>query len=166
MSEVVMHRVDDRLVHGQVIVGWVGLRNINVIWIVDDEVVNNPMMLNIFKFAAPTGIKVLGMTIDEALEKLSHLAEGKDRILLLVKVPQTFVRLMELGYTPEEVNIGAMAHKANAIKVGPQTELSLEEAEAAEQLYKAGVHVWILLVPHGGQKVLEWKDARKKCGFE
>ncbi len=38
MSEVVMHRVDDRLIHGQVIVGWVGLRNANAIWIVDDFV--------------------------------------------------------------------------------------------------------------------------------
>ena len=165
MSEVVMHRVDDRLIHGQVIVGWVGLRNVSAIWIVDDFVATNTMMLNIFKFAAPPGIKLIAMTIDEASERLKKLDEGKDRILLIAKVPQTLVRLMEMGYMPDDVNFGAMAHKPNSVKVGSQTELTQEEAEAAEKLYQAGAHVWILLVPHGGQKTVEWEDARKKFNF-
>lgn len=165
MSEVVFHRVDDRLIHGQVIIGWVGLRNVNTIWIIDDFVAKNSMMLNIFKFAAPPGIKIIAMTVDEASERLSNLQDGKDRIMLIAKVPQTFVKLMEMGYKPEEVNFGAMAHKPNSIRLGQQTELTPEEAEAAEKLYQAGVHVWILLVPMGGQKTVEWVDARKKCGF-
>ena len=165
MSKVVMHRVDDRLIHGQVIIGWVGLRNANAIWIVDDSVAKNPMMLNIFKFAAPAGIKLIALTIDEASEKLKNLDENNDNILLIAKVPQTMVRLMELGYMPDDVNFGAMAHKANSVKVGSQTELTPEEAEAAEILYQAGAHVWILLVPHGGQKTVEWEDARKKFGY-
>lgn len=165
MSEVVMHRVDDRLIHGQVIIGWVGLRNANAIWIVDDGVAKNPMMLNIFKFAAPSGIKLIAMTVEEAAERLAHLEEGSDRIMLLAKVPQTFVRLMEMGYKPPDLNFGAMARKPNSVQLGQQTELTPEEAEATEKLYKAGVHVWILLVPHGGQKTVEWEDARKKFGF-
>lgn len=165
MSEVVMHRIDDRLIHGQVIIGWVGLRNANAIWIVDDFVAKNPMMLNIFKFAAPPGIKLIAMTIDEASEKLKSLNEGNDRILLISKVPQTMVRLMEMGYMANDINFGAMAHKPNSVKVGSQTELTPEEAEAAEKLYQAGAHVWILLVPHGGQKTVEWEDARKKFGY-
>ena len=152
MSEVVMHRVDDRLIHGQVIVGWVGLRNANTIWIVDDFVAKNSMMLNIFKFAAPPGIKLIAMTVDEASERLKNLDEGNDRILLIAKVPQTLVRLKEMGYMADDVNFGAMAHKPDSVKVGSQTELTPEEAEAAELLYQAGAHVWILLVPHGGQK--------------
>jgi len=166
MSEVVMHRVDDRLIHGQVIVGWVGLRNVNTIWIVDDFVAKNTMMLNIFKFAAPPGIGLTAMTIDEASEKLKHLDEGRARILLIAKVPQTLVRLMEMGYMADDVNFGAMAHKPNSVKIGSQTELTPEEAEAAEKLYQAGAHVWILLVPHGGQKTVEWENARKKFGYD
>ncbi len=165
MSEVVMHRVDDRLIHGQVIVGWVGLRNANAIWIVDDFVAKNSMMLNIFKFAAPPGIKLIAMTVDEASERLKKLDDGNDRILLIAKIPQTLVRLKEKGYMANDVNFGAMAHKPNSVQVGSQTELTPEEAEAAELLYQAGAHVWILLVPHGGQKTVEWEDARKKFGY-
>ena len=39
-----MNRIDDRLVHGQVMTGWLGLRRANAIWIVDDGVATNPMM--------------------------------------------------------------------------------------------------------------------------
>jgi mannose/fructose/N-acetylgalactosamine-specific phosphotransferase system component IIB len=166
MAEIVMHRVDDRLVHGQVIVGWVGLHNINAIWIVDDEVANNPMMVNIYKFAAPAGVDLAAMTIKEAGDRLLAGKESRYRVLLLAKIPQTFVQLMELGYQPQDINFGAMAHKPDGIKVGPQTELTREEADAVERLYRTGVRIWIQLVPQGGQKPIEWEDIRQKCGYQ
>jgi len=58
MSEIVLNRVDDRLIHGQVMTGWLGLRRASAIWIADDAVATNPMMLDIFRFAAPSGIKI------------------------------------------------------------------------------------------------------------
>lgn len=166
MGEVLMHRVDDRLVHGQVIVGWVGLHNINAIWIVDDDVAENPMMVNIFKFAAPNGVQLIALSVSEAFERLESIKESKDRVLLLAKVPQTFVRLLEFGYLPDEINIGAMAHKPDAIKAAPQTELAREEADAIEKLFQAGVRIWIQLVPQGGQKPIVWEDIRHNCGYD
>ncbi len=38
MSEIVLNRVDDRLIHGQVMIGWLGLRRANTVWIADDAV--------------------------------------------------------------------------------------------------------------------------------
>jgi len=166
MSEIVMNRVDDRLIHGQVISGWLGLRNANSIWIVDDDVATNPMMLDIFCFAAPPGVKLKAYTVDQAAERLAHLNEGKERIIFLAKFPKTFTRLVEMGYKPEDINYGAMAKKANSITVGPNCDLSPEEIEDTEKLYQLGIRIWIQLVPMGGYKVLEWEKARKKAGFE
>ena len=111
-----MNRIDDRLVHGQVMTGWLGLRRANTIWIVDDATANNPMMLDIFRFAAPAGIKMEAMTIDVAGQRLSDLSPGGDKIILIAKVPKTFVRLLEKGYRPSDINIGAMEHKAKRRK--------------------------------------------------
>ena len=58
-----MNRIDDRLVHGQVMTGWLGLRGANSIWIVDDVVASTPMMLDIFRFAAPAGINMEAMSV-------------------------------------------------------------------------------------------------------
>ena len=165
MSEIVLNRVDDRLIHGQVMTGWLGLRRANAIWIADDAVATNPMMLDIFRFAAPSGIKIEAFTIDKVAEKLRTLNSGHDRIILLAKVPKTFLRLLEKGYRASDINYGAMAHKAKSRNVASNCDLSLEEIEDTEKLHQQGIRIWIQLVPFGGQKPIEWAVARKKAGL-
>jgi len=165
MSEVVLHRVDDRLIHGQVMTGWLKLRNANTIWIVDDAIAVNPMMLDIFRFAAPAGVKIEALTVDQAAERLLDLSKGNDHIIVLAKVPKTFLRLLEKGYQLADVNYGAMAHKAQSRNVAPNCDLSPEEIGDTEALYKRQIRVWIQLVPFGGKPV-EWEAARKKAGLQ
>ncbi|HLI91753.1 MAG TPA: PTS sugar transporter subunit IIB [Ktedonobacteraceae bacterium] len=166
MSEVVLNRVDDRLIHGQVMTGWLGARRANVIWIADDGVASNPMMLDIFRFAAPSGIKIEAFTIERIAEKLSRISDGHDRIILLAKVPRTFLRLLEKGYRPSDINYGAMAHRANSRNVAPNCDLSPDEIADSEMLHQQGIRIWIQLVPFGSQKPIEWVTARKKAGLK
>ena len=166
MSEIVLNRVDDRLIHGQVMIGWLGLRRASAIWIADDAVATNPMMLDIFRFAAPSGIKIEAFTIDKIAEKLRDLRSGHDRIILLAKVPKTFLRLLEKGYRASDINYGAMAHKANSRNVASNCDLSSEEIEDTEKLHQQNIRIWIQLVPFGGQKPMEWEAARKKAGLK
>src|SRR5258708_16976425 len=102
MSEVVLNRVDDRLIHGQVMTGWLGSRRANTIWIADDPAASNSMMLDIFRFAAPSGVKIEAFTIEKMAELLVDLNKGNDRIILITKGPQTFLRLLNKGYKPSE----------------------------------------------------------------
>ncbi len=166
MSTVVMNRIDDRLIHGQVITGWLGLRSANTILIVDDVVAKTPMMLDIFRFAAPSGVKLAALTVDEAAERLKNLEKGNDRIMLLTKFPKTFLRLLEKGYKPADINYGAMAHKSNSKTVAPNCDLTPEEIDDTEKLFKNGIRIWIQLVPFGGQKETDWSSARNKLGLK
>jgi PTS system mannose-specific IIB component len=170
MAEIVMNRIDDRLIHGQVVTGWLQLRNANTIWIVDDKTANTPMLIDIFSFAAPAGIKIEAFTVEDISEKLNNLDElGKKKIILLVKEPKTFLRLLEKGYKPEDINYGAMGAKSAdipTIEVAPNCSLTDEEIQDTETLQNEGIRVWIQLVPFGGQRVTEWTKARKKAGLE
>ena len=166
MSEIVLNRVDDRLIHGQVMTGWLGLRRASAIWIADDAVATNPMMLDIFRFAAPSGIKIEAFTLDAIAEKLRDLSSGHDRIILLAKVPKTFLRLLEKGYRASDINYGAMAHKPNSRNIASNCDLLPEEIEDTEKLHRQGIRVWIQLVPFGGQRPIEWEAARKKAGLK
>ena len=58
MKNILVARIDDRLIHGQVMTAWVKSYPINHILIVDDELAKNQFMLNIYKAAMPAGIKV------------------------------------------------------------------------------------------------------------
>jgi len=160
-----MNRIDDRLVHGQVMTGWLGLRRANTIWIVDDVVATTPMMLDIFRFAAPAGVKMEAMTVEAASKRFANLASGNDKIIVIAKVPKTFVRLLENGYRPSDVNYGAMAHKPSSKNVAQNCDLSPEEIEDTEQLHHEGIRVWIQLVPFGGYKATEWQGVRQKLGL-
>jgi mannose/fructose/N-acetylgalactosamine-specific phosphotransferase system component IIB len=161
----VLNRIDDRLVHGQVMTGWLGLRRANTIWIVDDVVAATPMMLDIFRFAAPAGVKMEAMTVEQAAQRLSGLEGGSDKIILIAKVPRTFIRLMELGYTPPDINYGAMAHKPQSRNVTQNCDLSPEEIADTEQLHEQGLRIWIQLVPFGGYKAVDWQGIRQKLGL-
>ena len=115
---------------------------------------------------APSGIKIEAFTIDKIAEKLRDLRSGHDRIILLAKVPKTFLRLLEKGYKASDINYGAMAHKANSRNVASNCDLSSEEIEDTEKLHQRGIRIWIQLVPFGGQKPMEWGVARKKAGLK
>jgi D-glucosaminate-specific PTS system IIB component len=170
MAEIVMNRIDDRLIHGQVVSGWLKLRNANEIWIVDDKTANTPMLIDMFSFAAPMGIKIEAFTVEAAGEQLAKLQElGNKRILLLVKEPETFLRLLEKGYEPEDINYGAMGAKSaeiSTIEVAPNCSLTDEEIQDTEELQNKGIRVWIQLTPFGGHRVTEWDKARKKAGLD
>ncbi len=171
MAEIVMNRIDDRLIHGQVMTAWVQLRAANTVWIVDDDVANNPMMLDIFSFAAPSGIKIEAFTLAQGLPKLLNLDQEspKKKIILLTKFPITFSKLVDGGYIPTDINYGAMANKSvdpkAAIQVAPNCMLSKEDIEHTEALHAKGIRIWIQLVPLGGHKEVEWVDARRKAGL-
>ena len=157
--------LDDRLIHGQVVTGWTRLRNANSILIVDEVVAKTPMMMDMFKFAAPPRIKLAAMTVADASGRLKTLDQGDERLIILAKVPSTFLRLMELGYKPADINYGAMAHKANSKNVAQNCDLTPQEIQETEQLFQSGICVWIQLVPFGGQKETDWTSVRAKLGI-
>jgi D-glucosaminate-specific PTS system IIB component len=170
MAEIVMNRIDDRLIHGQVVSGWLKLRNANEIWIVDDQTANTPMLIDMFSFAAPVGIKIEAFTVEAGSEKLAKLEElGNKRILLLTKEPETFLQLIEMGYMPEDINYGAMGAKSPEIRtteVAANCSLTDDEIRDTDELQSKGIRVWIQLTPFGGQRVTEWDKARKKANLE
>jgi PTS system mannose-specific IIB component len=124
------------------------------------------MMLDLFRFAAPPGIKLEAIVVDTAIERLKNLAQGNDRIMILAKVPSTFLRLLDSGYKPADINYGAMASKPNSKNVAPNCNLTAQEIEETEKLHQAGIRVWIQLVPLGGQKEVDWTSIRSKLGFK
>ncbi|MBE3561282.1 MAG: PTS sugar transporter subunit IIB [Ktedonobacteraceae bacterium] len=123
-------------------------------------------LILVLRFAAPSGVKLEALTVEKAAERLRDLSKGNDRIILLTKVPRTFLHLVEKGYRPSDINFGAMAHKANSRNVAPNCDLSAEEIADAEKLHQQNIRIWIQLVPFGGQKPIEWGVARKKAGLK
>ena len=68
MKEITFARVDDRLIHGEVVTAWVPTYRINHIIIVDDTVARDPFQRRVLKTLAPRGVRVDPMNVKEAMD--------------------------------------------------------------------------------------------------
>jgi PTS system mannose-specific IIB component/fructoselysine and glucoselysine-specific PTS system IIB component len=81
---IVLCRVDDRLVHGQVVMGWGRPLDLQRIVLVDDEVRSSPWEQELYRMAAPPEIAVEFAGTEEALQRLAGWDAGRERVLVLV----------------------------------------------------------------------------------
>ena len=68
--EFTLIRIDDRLIHGQVALGWSRSKGINYILAVDDETAKNALQCSLLKMATPPGVKSSIVGVDKAEEIL------------------------------------------------------------------------------------------------
>lgn len=102
MLNIVLTRIDDRLIHGQVVTAWAKITKGNYIMVIDDEVAQDEFMISILKMAAPNSFKIGVYTIEEA----SKILQGEDtgeRVILLMKRPETVLNLINNGVEIKEL---------------------------------------------------------------
>ena len=84
MKNLVLVRIDERLIHGQVMTQWCRIRHFNTIMIVDDATANDAFLKQVCVMAVPKDFVLLCQTADEAAAYLLGDSD-KEEILLLVK---------------------------------------------------------------------------------
>ncbi len=161
MRNVVLARVDDRLIHGEVVTAWTPTYRANKIIIVDDEVAKDQFNVRVVKALAPAGTKVIVYNVEKAAEKLMVPGVEGERLLVLAKTPITYNRLGKAGVPIKEVNLGGAGIRGERQPFINNVALNPDEVLACEEMKKAGVHVFYQLVPEQG--VIEIDEALKKA---
>ena len=137
-----LFRVDDRLVHGQVATKWVSRSNANKIYIVDDEVAANSVLVGISKQLAPRGTSVDVITVQRAIELLPKVeAHPQYRALIIVKVPRTILLLVEGGVKVDRLIVGGIQRNEMRQKFYRNIYASAQEREDMRYLMEKGVDV-------------------------
>lgn len=106
MKNVVLARIDDRLLHGQVVVSWIPYTKTNEIIIVDDEYATDEFLARIIKEAAPDFIEVNVMTVDETAQYINSHDEGNN-LMLLSRNVESISKLINLNVKLNKINLGA-----------------------------------------------------------
>ena len=146
MKNLVFTRIDDRLIHGQVIAAWLrSYSDISHIIVIDDKVSQDPFMHEMFKMLVPTGISIEIRNVDEAVELLGK--ELKEPTMIIVKVPLTLKRIMDAGINIPKINIGGMAMTAGRKKLFQNISASPEELQILKEMINKGVTVEIQIIP-------------------
>lgn len=144
---IVEVRIDDRLIHGQVVGYWVPQFKVERILIVDDEIVNDEIRKNALKFGCPAQCKLSIFGAAKAAEKLNRKIDEGVRVMLLCRTPQPFVDLADNGYLVDHITIGNMSTKVNAKHIHKNIFVSPEECAAFNWLADKGVQLSIQYTP-------------------
>ncbi|MCH7679742.1 PTS sugar transporter subunit IIB [candidate division KSB1 bacterium] len=111
-----MIRIDDRLIHGQVVVGWCPILKPDRLILCDDEVAQSDWEAEIYKDAA-ADYQTSIYTVAEAAAALRSEQFKNEKLFLIVGSPEVIVRLTELGLKINKVVVGGMHHQPGKRKI-------------------------------------------------
>ncbi len=139
---IILYRVDDRLVHGQVVEGWVPALGAEELAVVSDEIAGDEMRRAIMRFATPEEVDLKIMTVDEASAYLPGASSSEKKVLLLLPGLAEAVALTGKGLKIPELNIGGMHYSAGKnFSIGKAIFLSDEDCAALKALSSAGIKI-------------------------
>lgn len=145
MQNLVLTRIDDRLIHGQVMTAWIKNRNASQVVIVDDDTANDEYMIEVLEMAIPEEIAIGIFTRDEGVQFFSHGLDAPT--ILLVKGPEVLNYLIDHGVKIDEVDVGGMGTRENRSVLYKNISTSEEENQEFNDLLNKNVNVFIQVMP-------------------
>jgi D-glucosaminate PTS system EIIB component len=139
---ILLSRVDDRLIHGQVVVGWGRPLGIDLIILVDDQVSETSWEQDLYRMAVPPEIELRFASIAEAAGSLAAWQAAPRRSLLLTGDIQTMAALHAAdGSVVQSINIGGVHHRPGRTQRLPYLYLTDDELGCLRQLEARGAKV-------------------------
>lgn len=145
---ILLYRIDDRLIHGQVVVGWGAQLGLEFIAVVDDELAKSEWEQDLFRAGLPDSITGRFLDVEEAVEAIPRWKRNKERGILLTRDVETMRRLADSGVLDGvEVNLGGLHDAPGRRRVLPYLFLSDGDCEELARLNREGVSVGAQDVP-------------------
>lgn len=136
---LVLVRVDDRLIHGQVVGGWLPVIQAERIVVVSDRAAADALQTGLMRMAVPDDVAVDVLSIDDASARLKAGAWDKERVMLLLPGVQELIWLVDLGVPVTQVNLGGVHDAPGRVMVAPHLAFTTEEKNILNRLYSKGV---------------------------
>lgn len=146
MPNIVLTRIDNRLVHGQVATQWCGAIGANLILVANDEVAGNKLRQGLMDMAAPSYASMRYWTLEKTISTI-HKASDKQMIFIVCETPEDVLKLVEGGVPIKKVNIGNMHMAEGKRQVVGSVAVNDEDVEAFRKMRDLGVELEIRRVP-------------------
>jgi len=124
---VVLSRVDNRLVHGQVLEAWIPKLDVTTVLVVDDGVAGDPLRQTIMEIAVPARIDCRFVRVDELKETLDKTEAQNQRIMVLFSGIRDVRDVLRMGVPLERINIGNVHYQKGKKRITPHVSLDDDE---------------------------------------
>lgn len=149
-----IYRVDDRLIHGQIVENWLDAFSINVIVVVNDEIAQDSLRQSIMRFAVPEDVEVFFVKVCEVCG--FRVDERKNYLFLFANLKDVLLSV-ENGFKINRLNLGGI-HFADGrnFTLGKVVFLSDDECFIIRKLLSQGIDIYRQAIPQ--EKPVEVKD--------
>ncbi len=144
---IILVRVDDRLLHGQIVCAWVPFVRADALIVASDEAAGDSIVREIMASCGHDGLNVSVESIDEVARHVSSGADGDSRAILVVGELRDAMRIYEAGMKFKTLNIGNIHHGENGRMLAPSVIINGEDESIIERFEDMGVKIDIRDVP-------------------
>ena len=127
-------RIDDRLVHGQVVEGWVKALRINHIVVASDSVEADETQKALYLLAVPHGVQLTCARVTDAAQAWKAHRWKNDHVLMLVSTPEDALHLYDAGAPVSSVNLGGLHYRTGRVQVLKGISLDEQDVLALKRL--------------------------------
>ncbi|KFK92693.1 MULTISPECIES: PTS N-acetylgalactosamine transporter subunit IIB [unclassified Serratia (in: enterobacteria)] len=146
MPNIVLSRIDERLIHGQVGVQWVGFAGANLVLVANDAVAEDSVQQNLMEMVLAEGIAVRFWPLQKVIDNI-HRAADHQKILLVCKSPQDFLTLVQGNVPLKRINVGNMHYAEGKKQIAKTVSVDAQDISAFNGLQEAGVECFVQGVP-------------------
>jgi mannose/fructose/N-acetylgalactosamine-specific phosphotransferase system component IIB len=146
---IALARIDDRMIHGQVTVGWGQQLRPDLILLANNAIAADPWQLRVYASSVPPEIDVEILPVAEAAARLAAAEKSGERVLLLTASPGEMAELVRLGAPIGAVNLGGLHFQAGKQEMLPFVYVDRQDVVALGRLLRLGVSLYAQQVPGG-----------------
>ena len=137
--KISLARIDDRLIHGQIVTSWSKETKCERIIVVSDEVAADVMRKILLEQVAPPGVKSSVVGIDKAIRVFNNPKYADVNAMLLFTNPTDVLRMVEGGVALKSINIGGMSFKEGKKQITGTISVNDQDIEAFKKLNEKGI---------------------------
>ncbi|MGI8496006.1 MAG: PTS system mannose/fructose/N-acetylgalactosamine-transporter subunit IIB [Gemmatimonadaceae bacterium] len=142
-----LYRIDDRLVHGQVVLGWGQPLSLGFVVLVDDQVAVSDWEQELYRMAVPPEMDIYFSSVADAVGRLPGWQEDTRKGILITGDIESMSRLVQRASRIAEVNLGGIHHRSDRAQKLRYVYLTRDEESALRALTARGVEVSARDVP-------------------
>ena len=142
-------RIDDRLIHGQIVTKWIKDAAAKMIMVVDDKAAGDKTQQMILKFAVPSGIKLEILSKEDAVKRVNE-DQSNTNVLMLVRNPKEANALVEMGLKIDRIIIGNISNSKSEVgrtKLLDYIYFEPGDVEAIRSLDSKGIKLEVKAIP-------------------
>jgi PTS system N-acetylgalactosamine-specific IIB component len=144
---ILLTRIDNRLVHGQVGMTWVNTLSANLIIVANDEVSTDPVQQNLMDMVVPETVQMRYFSIAKTIEIIGKAAPHQ-KIMIVVKTPQDALKLIQGGVPIKEVNVGNMHFEEGKKQIASTVSVNSDDVETFNKINQLGIKLEIRGIPN------------------